>query len=145
MVKIIKEQLIAHGKVDRGYLGVAPQDITKELRESFDLAKGLKGVLISQVFEDSPAKKYGIRRGDILIELDGKAINDVAHFRNMIALTLPGTDIKLTVIRKGARKLITVKLGSINDAKTDEPTQNDLMGKIGITVQNRKPGKSIWL
>jgi serine protease Do len=136
MVKIIKEQLIAHGKVDRGYLGVAPQDITKELRESFDLAKGLKGVLISQVFEDSPAKKYGIRRGDILIELDGKAINDVAHFRNMIALTLPGTDIKLTVIRKGARKLITVKLGSINDAKTDEPTQNDLMGKIGITVQN---------
>ena len=136
MVKMIKEQLIAHGKVERGYLGVGIQDLSRELLESFGLDTDTKGVLISQVYEDSPAEKYDLKRGDVLIQMDGKPVKDVGHFRNMIAMTMPGTDINLTVIRKGKQKTVKVKLGNISEAKTEEPTQNDLMEKIGITVQN---------
>ncbi|MGD9877995.1 DegQ family serine endoprotease [Desulfococcus sp.] len=136
MVKMIKEQLIAHGKVDRGYLGVGIQDLSRELVESFGLDEGTEGVLISQVYEDSPAQKHGLERGDVLIQMDGKPVKDVGHFRNMIAMTMPGTKIDLTVIRKGKQKTVKVKLGNLSEAKAEEPTQNDLMEKIGITVQN---------
>jgi serine protease Do len=136
MVKMIKEQLIAHGKVDRGYLGVGIQDLSRELVESFGLDEGTEGVLISQIYEDSPAQKHGLERGDVLIQMDGKPVKDVGHFRNMIAMTMPGTDIDLTVIRKGKQKTVKVKLGNLSEAKTEAPTQNDLMEKIGITVQN---------
>lgn len=134
--KLEKEQLIAHGKVDRGYLGVGIQDLSRELVESFGLDEDIEGVLISQVYEDSPAEKNDLKRGDVLIEMDGKPVKDVGHFRNMIAMTMPGTDIDLTVIRKGKQKTVKVKLGNISEAKTVEPSQNDLMEKIGITVQN---------
>ena len=136
MVKVIKEQIIVHGKVDRGYLGVGIQDLSKELVDSFDLDKDTEGVLISQVYKNSPAQKYGLKRGDVLIEMDGKPVKDVGHFRNMIAMTMPKTDIDLTVIRKGKRKDLKVKLGSIDDAKTGDLAQNDIMDKIGIAVQN---------
>ena len=136
MVKMIKEQLIAHGKVDRGYLGVGIQDLSRELVESFGLDEGTEGVLISQVYEDSPAQKHGLERGDVLIQMDGKPVKDVGHFRNMIAMTMPGNDIDLTVIRKGKQKTVKVKLGNLSEAKAEEPMQNDLMENIGITVQN---------
>ena len=136
MVKMIKEQLIAHGKVDRGYLGIGIQDLSRELLESFGLDADTEGVLISQVYEDSPAEKHGLKRGDVLIQMNGRPVKDVGHFRNMIAMTMPGTDIDLTLIRKGKQKTVKVKLGNLNEAKTEEPTQNDLMEKIGITVQN---------
>jgi len=136
MVKMIKEQLIAHGKVDRGYLGIGIQDLSRELLESFGLDADTEGVLISQVYEDSPAEKHGLKRGDVLIQMNGRPVKDVGHFRNMIAMTMPGTDIDLTLIRKGKQKTVKVNLGNLNEAKTEEPTQNDLMEKIGITVQN---------
>lgn len=136
MVKMIKEQLIAHGEVYRGYLGVGIQDLSKELVESFGLDEGTEGVLISQVYDDSPAEKHGLNQGDVLIQMDGMPVKNVGHFRNMIAMTMPGTDIDLTVIRKGKQKTVKVKLGNISEAETEEPTQNDLMEKIGITVQN---------
>jgi len=136
MVKMIKKQLITHGKVDRGYLGVSIQNLSRELVESFGLDKGTEGVLISKVYDDSPAEKYGLKRGDVLIQMDGKPVKDVGHFRNMIAMTMPGTDIDLTVIRKGKQKTVQVKLGNLDEAKMEEPMRNDLMEKIGITVQN---------
>ena len=66
---------------------------------------------------------------------DGKPVKDVGHFRNMIALTTPGTDIDLSVIRKGKRHSIKVKLGSINEAKTGDLTQHDILNKLGLSVQ----------
>lgn len=136
MVKAIKEQLVAHGKVDRGYLGVAIQELTKELLDSFDLQKNTVGVLISQIDKESPAEKYGLKRGDVLIEMDGKSVKSVGHFRNMIALTTPGTDIDLKVIRKGREKTVKVELDSIAEAETEDLAKHDIMDRIGITVQN---------
>jgi serine protease Do len=118
MVKTIKKQLIAHGKVERGYLGVGIQELSKDLIDSFNLDKNSEGVLIAQIYEDSPAQKYGLKRGDVLIQMDGKPVKDVGHFRNMIAMTMPGTDVDLIVIRKGKQKTVKVRLDSISDAKT---------------------------
>ncbi|MBW1723212.1 MAG: DegQ family serine endoprotease [Deltaproteobacteria bacterium] len=135
MVKAIKKQLIEHGKVLRGYLGVNIQDLTKDLMESFGLSK-MRGVLVADVTKGSPADKAGIRRGDVVVEYNGKKVENVGHFRNMVALTPPGTDVKITVIRDGKREVLTAKLGSLDEAEGAHISQSGLMEKLGFTVQD---------
>jgi serine protease Do len=79
MVKEIKDQLITAGKVSRGYLGVAIQDITSELKETLDLTSA-EGVLIADVSKDSPAEKASLRRGDVVVEFDGQKVLNVGRF-----------------------------------------------------------------
>ncbi len=93
-------------------------------------------MLISQIYKDSPADKYGLKRGDVIVEMDGKPVKDVGHFRNMIALTLPGTDIDLIIIRKGKSQNISVKLSNISEATYDDSIRIDILDKLGIMVQN---------
>jgi serine protease Do len=88
MVKQIKDQLITKGSVTRGYLGVVIQNLTEDLVKSFDL-EDTNGVLIAEVTEGSPADKAGMRRGDVVVEFDGKKVKHVGQFRNEVALYLP--------------------------------------------------------
>lgn len=110
MVKAINDQLQKHGKVTRGWLGVAIQDVDENLAKSFGL-EDARGILISEVQGDSPADKAGIRQGDVLIKLNGIDLLDVNDLRNKIALIIPGTETELEVIRDGNRKIITVIIG----------------------------------
>jgi serine protease Do len=116
-------------------LGVGIQDLSKELIDSFTLENS-EGVLIAQIYEDSPAQKFGLKRGDVLVEMDGKAVKDVGQFRNMIALTMPGTEIDLTVIRKGKHETLNVTLGNIGESEPDELFQSEMIEKLGFKVQN---------
>ncbi len=135
MVKIIKKQLIKTGRVTRGYLGVTIQDLTEALRKSFGIEEK-QGVLIADVAEDSPAEKAGIKRGDLVIEFNGKKVKEVGQFRNMVSLTSPGTEAEIVVIRNGKEKHITVKLDDLNKSKTAMVSQSDIVDKLGFRVQD---------
>jgi serine protease Do len=135
MVKTIKEQLIAHGKVDRGYLGIGVQELTQELASYFNL-ESTEGVIIAQIDEDSPAEKYGLKRGDVLLEMDGKPVKSVGHFRNIIALSIPGTEIELKVIRNGELHSLQVTLGSVSETEGDRLASQDVIEKLGFIVQD---------
>ena len=135
MVKTIKEQLIAHGKVNRGYLGIGVQELTQELASYFNL-ESTEGVIIAQIDEDSPAEKYGLKRGDVLLEMDGKPVKSVGHFRNIIALSIPGTEIELKVIRNGALHSLQVTLGSVSETEGDRLVSQDVIEKLGFIVQD---------
>lgn len=134
MVKHIRDQLIDSGSVTRGYLGVMIQDLTPELAENFGLETS-KGVLISQVTKDSPAAEAGLRQGDIVIEFAGQPVDSVGPFRNKVALSPPGTEQKMTVLRDGKRKKINITLGTLPDdapAAQERPSEVD---ELGLSVQ----------
>jgi len=128
----IKDQLIEHGKISRSVLGVYIQDVDEDLAKSFGL-KEKAGILISQVMEDSAAKEAGLKEGDIVVELDGKAVGKTAAFRNRVAATPPNTKVKLRIFRNGKYKNIS----AITKAMGGEMYANpDLLDKIGISVDD---------
>jgi serine protease Do len=133
MAKAIQKQLVETGKVIRGSLGVNVQNLSKELAESFGL-DSTDGVLIAGVTKDSPADKAGLRRGDVIVEFNGRNIENVGQFRNLVALTIPGTKIKLVLIRGGKRSDLAVKLGRIPEGLIAGATKTDLMKKLGFSV-----------
>lgn len=110
MVKSIEAQLQKHGKVTRGWLGVAIQDIDENLAESFGLDKA-EGILVSETQADSPADEAGIKQGDILLKLEGIALKDVNDLRNKIALIIPGTEVSIQLVRDGKPMELQVKIG----------------------------------
>ncbi len=110
MARSIEDQLQKDGKVTRGWLGVVIQDVNKELAESFGL-KEAGGILVSEVQEDSPADKAGIKQGDVIIRLGETVLKDVSDLRNRIALISPESEVTLHIIRHGEEKNITVAIG----------------------------------
>ncbi len=138
MAKAVKDQLIKNGKVIRGWLGVIIQDIDEDLAESFGL-KTSEGVLVSEVSPDSPAAKGGLKQGDVILKLNGKQVNDVGELRNKIALTSPGTTVKFDILRDGKKKTLKVKIGEQPDAKIVSKANHELLGKLGMVVQDLTP------
>ncbi len=136
----IKSQLVATGKVTRGYVGVVlnPGEVTEEMAKSFGRAEA-GGVLIADVQKDGPAAKAGIQSGDILIELDGKKIKDGTSFRNDVARILPNKKIDLALFRDGKVKKVTVTVGAFPDdgeAGAGEKDQPAVMDKLGFDIQD---------
>lgn len=146
MAVSIKDQLIKNGSVARGYLGIIIQDLNKELAESFDVKKG---VLISKVQKDSPADKAGLNPGDVVTEFNGKSVDKVGAFRNMVANVNPGKQANMKVNRKGEIKNITVTLGSIDELYSYEKVaekfgfyvdENDKSNSTGVVISKVIPG-----
>jgi len=114
MAKTIMQSLIDYGKVSRGWLGVGIQDISQEIAEAMNLSS-TKGVLVSDVFEDSPAEKAGLKSGDVIIRVDGEKMESRDQLRNRIALIGPDKKVSLTILRDGKVKELRVKLGERAD------------------------------
>ena len=136
MVKRIKDQLIAHGKVTRGYLGIMIQDLTPELARTLDV-KDTTGIIVSDVMAESAASEAGIEDGDIIVKLNGKNVKGVGTFRNKVASHSPGEKLKLDILRDGKAEKITASLKALPDevgvaAKAPAPA----VDKIGITVES---------
>jgi serine protease Do len=112
MATYVAKALIAHGKVERGWLGVTIRDLTPELAKSVH-AETLKGALVVDVVKGGPADKAGIRKNDVVIAYQGKEIPDTSTLRNNVAETPIGTEAKITVFRNGKKEGLTVKIGSL--------------------------------
>ena len=108
-------QILEHGEVKRGRIGVVIQDLTPELAEAFDIDRDQRGVLIAEVKEDSEADKAGLESGDIVTGINGKAIRSTAQLRNAVGVRRIGESLKLTVLREGKEKQIKVKIGDTEE------------------------------
>lgn len=112
IAKDISSSLIESGKVIRGWMGVAIQELTPALAQSFQLPEEQQGgVLISEVHEDGPSAKAGLQRGDVILEYGDEQVKDVNHLRNIVARTKVGKQKEITVLREGKEKALTLVLG----------------------------------
>lgn len=118
MAGTIMESIIKHGKVVRGWLGVTIQNITPDLAKHFNIKED-QGVLITDVMKDSPAEKGGFRRGDVIVEYDGKPMQDTTVLRNTVAATLPDKKVQIRIIREEKEKTLTVTIGEMPAKLTD--------------------------
>ncbi len=135
MVKNIYEQLREKGSVTRGYLGIGVQQLTPDLAESFNLKEN-QGILIAEVSPDSPAEKAGLKRGDIILELNGRPVANPGEFRNQVALIAPKTTIQLRIDRNGERKVIPVTTGQLKSEEQLGSSPEEAAGQLGFTVEN---------
>ena len=115
MAKTVLSQLIEHGKVSRGQLGVTVQYITSDLAAGLGLKK-VEGVLVSGVRSGSAADRAGIKTGDVILDLNGKPINDVNALRNAVASAGADSEVNLTILRNGNQQQVRVKLEAFNPA-----------------------------
>lgn len=117
--RLIMADLIKEGKVHRGLLGVNIQDLTESLAKSFE-SKSSKGALVSQVVPAGPAEKAGVKTGDIIVAINGKAVESAAQLKNEVAACKPASKVSLSVFRNGKTVKLSARLGE-RVAKTDTP------------------------
>ncbi len=111
LAKQVMESILANGSVTRGWIGVEPQNLSKELSESLGLPGNTVGVLLSGVLEGGPAARGGVKPGDVLIAVNGNPIKDVRGLLNQVAQITPGNQAKLTILRKGKEMELTAQIG----------------------------------
>jgi serine protease DegQ len=121
-VKSVMEEIMRHGHVVRGWIGVEPQDLTPELAENFGVPEHA-GTLIAGVVRDGPADKAGVKPGDILIKVNDTAVTDRTSLVNLIAQLPPDKKAKLTFLRKGKPITFDVLIGTRR--QTAEPKGED--------------------
>ena len=110
LARHVADQLMAHGKVSRSWLGVSLDDLTPEIAEGLGLGAQQEGVLISQVYRGFPAEKAGLKRNDVIVEYEGDPVTDRTKFRLRVADTTPGKRASMVVLRDGKRVPINVTL-----------------------------------
>ena len=141
MIKTMLPRLVKGEKIVRGQLGVMIQQMTPDLAKQFGLSEP-KGVLVSQVNKDSAAEQAGIKDGDVIERFDGKEVTGVRELRDLVAATLPGTKVKIEILRDGKEKTLTAKIGAetaqtVAAAPSEEGAS--LLSKLGLTVQTLTP------
>ncbi len=160
----VTEQLKAEGFVTRGWLGVVIQEVNKDLAESFGLDKPA-GALVAKVLPDSPAEDAGLREGDIILEFDGHEIELSSDLPHQVGRVMPGSKVKVKVVRNGENEKIAVTIGTLPDAErpiktsrkgADEGPENNRLNVViselseaqkdkwnirnGIVIQSVLPG-----
>jgi serine protease Do len=132
MAKSVLPQLRESGRVTRGWLGVSIQPVTQELAKSFGLQEE-KGALVAEVMKESPAEKAGIKSGDIILEYNGKQLNESTDLPRLVAMTSVGAKIDLIIFRNGTRETKSATIAKL--AETGEEGQSgQTQEKLGITV-----------
>jgi serine protease Do len=140
MARSVMDQIVTHGKVVRGYLGLLPQDISPTLAKQFSVNQP-GGALVSEVEPDTPAAKAGLKRGDVILRLNGQPVNSANDLRLRISQTAPGTTVKLGVSRDGKTQDFSVTLGELPEKVAQEGTGSEKGpgGLQGVEVQNLTP------
>jgi serine protease Do len=136
MAKAVYPQLIESGAVERGYLGLLPDDLTQSMAELLGL-KDAKGVIISEITKDSAADKAGLKHNDVILEFNGKPVESQSEFRRNVAWLKPGTEVEIVVWRDGKRKTLTATLDK--RPPLEELIRSSQPGRIdalGFSVQN---------
>jgi serine protease DegQ len=104
------EQIIESGSVTRGWFGVEVADISAELAQSLGL-KGTRGAIVGAIEKGSPAEKAGIKLGDVIVNVNGRAVADVNQALNAIAEVAPGKSVPVKVVRKNSEVGLDVLVG----------------------------------
>jgi len=138
MARNVMDQIIAHGKVIRGFLGVTIQSVDPDMAKAFGLSRG-GGALVGDVSSDSPAAKAGVQRGDIVLELNGKEIKGPQDLSVRVSQSAPGSVAHLKIFRNGQSKDVDVTLGEFPEKggpASAQPGETGPTGLKGIQVQN---------
>ena len=139
----VRDQLIKTGRVVRGRIGIAVQDVTAPLAESFGLEKP-QGALVSQIEPKSPADQAGLKTGDIIMGVGGQPVDRSVDVSRAIAQMQPGTTTKLDVWRNGKRQRLDVKIGEMSAgaervAQRGGKGKSDEQAKLGLTLHELTP------
>src|SRR3569623_1553044 len=159
MARQIMDQLIQHGEVRRGRLGVMVQDLTPELAKAFDI-KESQGAVIAKIVADSPAAKAGLKAGDVVTRINGKQIITSSELRNIVGLLQIGETVALDILRDGKPRTVKIVLAEPLQEKVDGKTLNPrLQGAVfgsidentlgygqieGVLVTEVKSGTPAW-
>ena len=138
MAKELLPQLKSKGKVTRGWLGVVIQKVTPEIAKTFGL-KETEGALVSDVTEDGPAEKAGIKRGDVIVSFNGKAIKEVDTLPKLVGATEIGKKAKVGIIRDKKSLEMEVVIGELKDEKLQASKKPEVEKDFGLVVQNITP------
>lgn len=147
----VVRELIDNGAVQRGWLGVQIQPVSKEIAESLGMAADAKGALVAESQDDGPAKEAGIVAGDVITKVNGKDVASPRELARVIAGIAPGTSVDITLWRKGDSETVKLTLGELPGsdklASTGEPsssqTSTDKLADLGLTVTGAEDGKGL--
>ena len=131
LAKWVAKQLIEHGKVIRGWLGVVIEDLTPPVAEALGLNHG---VIVLKVIPGSPAEKAGLQPGDIILSINGKPIKDSTDLQFTIMKTQPGKEIELTLLRGNKKIEVKVKVGKFPSSK--EEINQTIYYNLGLVLRN---------
>jgi serine protease Do len=136
----VKDELVKTGHVSRGRLGVAVQSMNQTLANSFGMDKP-RGALVSSVDAGGPAAKAGLKPGDVILAVNGQAVDDSSDLPSLIAGLKPGTKADIQVWRDKSTKDMTATIGSLSDAKVASSDGPDakMQGRLGVAVRPLTP------
>lgn len=147
--KTVVEQLIAKGSVERGWLGVETQEITKEIAESINLANQ-NGVLVAQTLENSAAEKFGIKTGDIILAVNNDIVKNPRDFAKKIAYLKPKQKVALTILRNNKKEIINVILAAMPEANKESIIKNNkksenpsIETQLGLNLKKTSKGNGL--
>ncbi len=159
MARQIMEQIIEHGEIQRGRIGVQIQDLTPELAEAFGVGQ-TSGAVVSQVTPGSPAEASGLKAGDVIIEMNGKPVRSSADLRNRVGLLRVGERVELTLVRESATQTVVMDIGEVQEARVQSGDEipklkgavfgpieqgSPLFGKVeGVLVVEVQSGSPAW-
>ena len=138
----IKDQIVAHGKVEHARLGVSVQEVNQVLADSFKLDIP-EGALVSGVEKGGPADKAGLQAGDVIRKVDGRAVVSSGDLPAAIGIAVPGDKVRLEVWRQGSLKQIEARLGNANDKVADVASNTDAapQGRLGLSLRPLQPSE----
>ncbi|WP_373096668.1 DegQ family serine endoprotease [Zhongshania sp.] len=145
MAKVSIDQILEHGEVKRGQLGVVIQDLSAELAEAFKLPKHQRGAVIAEVQDKSAAEDAGIKPGDVVIAIDGKDVLSSAQLRNAVGLRRIGDKVAITVLRDGKTKTINARLKAPAAVKQAASLPgNDVSNLLkGVVLRDSPDGRGV--
>ncbi|GAB6040837.1 DegQ family serine endoprotease [Endothiovibrio diazotrophicus] len=151
MVRQVLDQLVSHGRVERGRLGITAQDLTPELAAAFGIDER-GGAVVAQVTPDSPAANAGVQVGDVIVSVNGHAVRDAAGVRNAVGLLRVGSEVEMKALRSGQRLTLKAKVENVaRDTLEGERLDPRLAGALfklmgepgndhGVAIARIEPG-----
>ncbi len=137
LARTVMDELIKNGKVTRAYLGIVPQDVTPSIAKAFGM-KEARGALVSDVSADSPAKRAGLERGDVILDVNGKPVTDSNQLRMNISMMHPDSRVDLKVLRNGTERNMAVTLAELpeKEARLENSSTGSKSSLSGVSVED---------
>jgi serine protease Do len=149
MARRVMNELIQKGRVTRGWMGISVQDLTDAMREVFG-SDTIKGVLVGEVYKNQPGEKAGLRRGDVILSIDGKKTRNANDLRMIVAELPPGKAVPVSIIRNGQKMIVQCvirerdekEIASYAEKTSDQPSEvssDKSLQKFGLSVGDLTP------